>query len=102
MGAGQCSDGDALDGMGMARGPEGLEGLKGLEPVASDLIHRGHHGFHDLAGVKFAAVHGGGAANGSGGGKARIGVDVDLAHAMADAADDFSTGTPEVGRISPP
>src|SRR5262245_25669733 len=76
-------EGDRLDLRGLAGRPEFLE------PLPAELNHRLHGGFQILARVEFAFVFGEHPADFTGHRHPVVGVDVDLAHAVADAALDF-------------
>src|SRR5690606_26517035 len=74
---------DFLDAGDLAGGAEDFQARD------HDILHGGDRGPQPFARVEFGFVFGKEAAHGGGGGQAQVGVDVHLAHAVADAFLDF-------------
>ena len=69
-------------------------GAELLETLFADLLHPGDGGLEIFARIEFALVVEQHLADVRGGGEAQVGVDIHLAHAVLDAAQISSTGTP--------
>jgi len=64
-------------------------GAEGFIAGDADITHGGDSGAEEFTRVEFARVGGHQATHRTGGRQAQVGVDVDLAHAVLDAFDDF-------------